>query len=152
MDLGLAPPFLGRFDRRHRFANAAPSVIELAEFGIGPRQIDQYDGTNSVAPVDRNAVIPEVIIWTASEALPVRANAQPWCASRSLPEHGALFVRQERQVHRLVWLLLVVSAEDVECPMRESACISVAAWPNLARILERVVGVSERGLGITKQP
>ena len=39
MDLGLAPPFLGCFHRRHRFANAAPSVIELAEFRIGPRQI-----------------------------------------------------------------------------------------------------------------
>ena len=39
MDLGLAPCFLGCFDRRHRFANAAPSVIELAEFRIGPRQI-----------------------------------------------------------------------------------------------------------------
>ena len=39
IDLGLAPPFLGCFHRRHRFANAAPSVIELAEVRIGPRQI-----------------------------------------------------------------------------------------------------------------
>ena len=39
MDLGLAPPFLGCFHRRHRFADAAPSVIELAEFRIGSRQI-----------------------------------------------------------------------------------------------------------------
>ena len=39
IDLGLAPSFLGCFDRRHRFANAAPSVIELAEFRMGSRQI-----------------------------------------------------------------------------------------------------------------
>ena len=39
IDLRLAPSFLGCFDRRHRFANAAPSVIELAEFRIGSRQI-----------------------------------------------------------------------------------------------------------------
>ena len=39
IDLGLAPSFLGCFHRRHRFANAAPSVIELAEFRIGSRQI-----------------------------------------------------------------------------------------------------------------
>ena len=31
--------FLGCFHRRHRFANAAPSVIELAEFRMGRRQI-----------------------------------------------------------------------------------------------------------------
>jgi hypothetical protein len=30
---------LGSFHRRHRFANAAPSVIELAEFRVGSRQI-----------------------------------------------------------------------------------------------------------------
>ena len=39
IDLGLAPRFFGRFDRRHCFANAAPGVIELAEFRMGPRQI-----------------------------------------------------------------------------------------------------------------
>ena len=30
---------------------------------------DKYNGSHTVAPVDRNAVSPEVIIWTASEAL-----------------------------------------------------------------------------------
>jgi hypothetical protein len=39
MDLGLAPRFLGCVHRRHRFADAAPSVIELTEFRVGPRQI-----------------------------------------------------------------------------------------------------------------
>ena len=38
---------------------------------------DNHDGNRYVAPVDRHAVIPEVIIWTASEALPVRLRSQP---------------------------------------------------------------------------
>jgi hypothetical protein len=39
IDLGLAPPFLGCLYRRHRFTNAARSIIELAEFRVGSRQI-----------------------------------------------------------------------------------------------------------------
>ena len=38
---------------------------------------DKNSGIKDVDPVDRHAVIPEVIIWIASEALPVRANTQP---------------------------------------------------------------------------
>jgi hypothetical protein len=38
IDLGFAPLFLGCFYRRHRFANAAVRIVELAEFRIGPRQ------------------------------------------------------------------------------------------------------------------
>ena len=42
-----------------------------------------------------HAVIPEVIIWTASEALPVRAkSATLQQHSARLPEQGAFFVRQ----------------------------------------------------------
>jgi hypothetical protein len=37
IDLGFAPLFLGCFYRRHRFANAAVRIVELAEFRIGPR-------------------------------------------------------------------------------------------------------------------
>ena len=37
----------------------------------------RYNGTKFVAPVDRYAVIPEVIIWTAVEALPVKASKTP---------------------------------------------------------------------------
>jgi hypothetical protein len=38
INLGVTPPFLGSFRHGHRFANAAPGVIELAEFGIGTCQ------------------------------------------------------------------------------------------------------------------
>jgi Plasmid pRiA4b ORF-3-like protein len=41
MNFGLEPPFLSCFDSRHRFVDATPSVIELAEFCIGSRQIWQ---------------------------------------------------------------------------------------------------------------
>jgi hypothetical protein len=38
IDLGFVPLFLGRSDRRQRFVNATPSIIELAEFRVGSRQ------------------------------------------------------------------------------------------------------------------
>ena len=39
VDVGFAPPFLGCFHRRRCFANAAPSVIDFAEFHIGPGEM-----------------------------------------------------------------------------------------------------------------
>src|SRR5262249_35963892 len=42
---------------------------------------DKYIGIHIVDPVDRHAAIPEVIIWIALEALPVKANTQPWSIS-----------------------------------------------------------------------
>src|ERR1700722_10363125 len=39
IDLGFPPPFLGCFNLRHRFADAAPSVTELAKSRISSRQI-----------------------------------------------------------------------------------------------------------------
>ena len=37
IDLGLVPTFLSCFDRRHRFADAAPSFVELTDFRIRTR-------------------------------------------------------------------------------------------------------------------
>ena len=55
----------------------------------------RYTGIHTVAPVDRNAAIPEVSIWTASEALPVRAKSVTLRThSKRLPVQGAFFVRQ----------------------------------------------------------
>src|SRR5215471_5184763 len=39
MDFCLVPTFLCCFHRGHRFANAAPSLVKLAEFRIGPGQM-----------------------------------------------------------------------------------------------------------------
>jgi hypothetical protein len=39
IDLSFAPPFLCRFHRGDRFANAAPGFIELVEFRVGYRRI-----------------------------------------------------------------------------------------------------------------
>jgi hypothetical protein len=38
IDLGFVL-FFGRSDRRQRFVNATPSIIELAEFRVGSRQV-----------------------------------------------------------------------------------------------------------------
>src|SRR5271166_7057805 len=43
VDLGLAPLFLGCFRRCHRFAEAAPSRLELAEFRMGACQMRQIE-------------------------------------------------------------------------------------------------------------
>ena len=67
---------------------------------------DKYNGIHTVAPVDRHAVIPEVIMWTASEALPVRANSATLVHhSARLPEQGAFFVRQSDKLIELARLL-----------------------------------------------
>jgi hypothetical protein len=39
IDLSLPPPFLGSFHRNERFADATPSIIELAKVCMGFRQI-----------------------------------------------------------------------------------------------------------------
>src|SRR5262249_40593209 len=43
MDIGLEPRFPGCFDYGHRLVNAAPSVIELANFSMSARQVRQKD-------------------------------------------------------------------------------------------------------------
>jgi hypothetical protein len=37
---------------------------------------DRQVGANSVQPVDSHPLIPEMIVWTASDVLPVKANSQ----------------------------------------------------------------------------
>jgi hypothetical protein len=41
MNFGFAPSFLGCFHQRHRFADAAPSVIELPKLGMSAGQARQ---------------------------------------------------------------------------------------------------------------
>jgi hypothetical protein len=50
------------------------SIIELAKVGIGSRHSGSQTGKQTVAPVDRYAISPEVIWRAASEVLPVRAD------------------------------------------------------------------------------
>ena len=69
---------------------------------------------NTVAPVDRDAVIPEVIIWTASEALPVRAKTSTLQHhSDRLPERGAFFVRHSDKFIILRACCHIISAEKM---------------------------------------
>jgi hypothetical protein len=55
---------------------------------------DNHDGGKNVAPVDRNAMIAEVIIWTAS--LPVRAKSQPCKNVPSAFQNKAPFFFRQR--------------------------------------------------------
>src|SRR6516162_2645656 len=49
---------------------------------------DNHNGIHIVVPVDCIAVTPEVIVSTASEALPVRANKQPRCIIPHAPQNN----------------------------------------------------------------
>ena len=71
----LKPSFLGRVDCAHGQCSAASSNWPNSAWAAA--KYDNHDGGKNVAPVDRNAMIAEVIIWTASEPLPVRAKSQP---------------------------------------------------------------------------
>src|SRR5262249_19985598 len=55
----------------------AVSNCPISEFALA--RYDNHNGIHIVVPVDRIAVTPEVIVSTASEALPVRADKQPRC-------------------------------------------------------------------------
>ena len=72
VDLGFAPPLLSFFDRCHRFVDAAPSIIKLAEFRMGaePTTLEVRRLIMNIDPVCREAASPSVSIWTASEGLP----------------------------------------------------------------------------------
>jgi hypothetical protein len=51
---------------------------------------DKNHGINTVDPVDRHAVIPEVSIWTASEALWRVVKGLPWWRPRNSALRGAV--------------------------------------------------------------
>ena len=85
-------------------------------------------------------MIPEVIIWTASEALPVRPRSQPRPnIPRVLPEHGILFVCQcEKFIYSRICrrVISAVNVDGKECSECKHQGGGVA---DLARILERLV-------------
>jgi hypothetical protein len=66
---------------RQASSNWPSSAYALAKY-------DECNGNHNVVPVDRNAAMPEAILWTASEALPVSAKKTTLhrCAKR-LPGH-----------------------------------------------------------------
>ena len=70
-------------------------------------------------------------MWTASEALPVRANSDTLAQhSARLPEQGAFFVRQSDKFIDVRVCCRVISAAGYGSTMRAtSANINVAAWP-----------------------
>src|SRR6516225_4558040 len=57
---------------------------------------DKKIGKYTLDPVDRYMVIPEVIIWIASEALPDCAHTQPFCIVPKAFHHAAPFSSANR--------------------------------------------------------
>src|ERR1700758_5771345 len=60
---------------------------KLSSSARAPARYDKQNGSSAVAAVDRRAMIPEVITWTASETFPVRAKTQPWTSIPSDPQN-----------------------------------------------------------------
>jgi hypothetical protein len=74
ISFGFVPTLVGRLHHCHRFADAVPGIIELAEFCMSPAKYDKYVGIHTVVPVARHSRSSNAIVGTASEALPVAAN------------------------------------------------------------------------------
>jgi hypothetical protein len=73
---------------RQASSNWPSSAYALAKY-------DECNGIHNVVPVDRNAAMPEVILWTASEALRVNAKRQPCIGVQSAFQVKEPFSRSE---------------------------------------------------------
>jgi hypothetical protein len=113
---------------------------------------DNHDGGKNVAPVDRNAMIAEVIIWTAS--LPVRAKSQPCknIPSSFLPEQGVFFLSLTLRLHLSAHLPPRSFREGYECALAPQCVHQSGGVANLTSVLKRIFGVCERGLWTAKHP
>src|SRR5262245_40446303 len=58
---------------------------------------DECNGIQFVVPVDRNAAMPEAILWTASEALPISAKRQPCIGVQSAFQNKEPFSSAKEQ-------------------------------------------------------
>jgi hypothetical protein len=72
--------------------------------------------------------------------------------SERLPERGAFFVRQSDKFIDEYLYCWVLSAEDMGQRCAVQRVHQRGGVADLARIIERVLRVCERGLGITKHP
>ena len=104
--------------KRHRIGRAphrrSPNMISTS-------------GINNVAPVDRYAVIPEVIISNCVRGFAGQGqNATLVHHSERLPEHGAFFVRQSDKFIGLRVCCRVISAEDMG--ERRMATAHTSTW------------------------
>jgi hypothetical protein len=78
VDLRLAPLFLGCFRRGYRFADQRRASSNCTSSAWARAKCGKKSGIQNVAPVVRPAVIPEINILVASEALPAKANTLAW--------------------------------------------------------------------------
>src|SRR3954453_16440086 len=91
---------------------------------------DKKNGKYTLDPVDWYVVIPEVIIWIASEALPDSANTQPFCIVPRAFHNAAPFSSANRTTSldcafAAAYFVQRILVNDV-C---NCAYIKVPAWP-----------------------
>ena len=132
LNLGFAPLLLGRFHRGHRFADAAPSVVELAEVPHRPSP----NLINTRAPPCCSP-LTECNDAGGDQGGPrprpcrSRYNTQPSSQhSMRLPEQGAFFIRQSDKLIGFARLPPHSFRSDIDRRLRgHSAYIKVTAWP-----------------------
>jgi hypothetical protein len=79
---------------------SAVSNCPICEFTLAKH--DNHNGIHIVVPVDRMAVRPEVIVSTASEALPVRADKKPRVVKPIISRNSSASELFSRSVRRVI--------------------------------------------------
>src|SRR5262245_10086774 len=98
-------------------------------------------------------VIPEVIIWIASEALPDSANTQPFCIVPNAFHNAAPFSSANRTTSLdCAFAAAYFAQRTLVNDVWNCACIKGTAWPTVTCILEHVINVRECGLGVPEHP
>ena len=77
MNFSLPPSFIRSFRLPSGFFDRAPCGVEFTKLRLAVARCARYRGVKYVAPVDRNALIPEPISSTAFDAFPLTTNKQP---------------------------------------------------------------------------
>src|SRR5215468_5382300 len=91
---------------------------------------DKKIGKYSLDPVDRYMVIPEVIIWIASEALPDCANTQPLCTVPNAFQSAAPFSSANRTTSLdCAFAAAYFAQRTLVNDVWNCACIKGTAWP-----------------------
>ena len=136
MDFGLAPSFLGCFHRLHRFADAAPSVIELTEFRIGSRQAATRTASRVSPPLTEMRQFRRSALGLRPRLYRSTPTGNLGSSFRLPSRTGAFFVRQSDKFFGPRGCRGVISAESMGTHVEQSVH-QRGGLADFARILER---------------
>ena len=136
-------PFFGCFHRRHGFINRSPGVVEPAEclHRPSPKMTSHTEYMPSLR-LTALRLNPEVIVWTATEALRrsgQKGNLAPLFRAPSTTRR--LFVRQSDKLIDERTCCRVIPTEDMGTRCERQRHHQRGGLADLARILERVISV-----------